>query len=321
MISISTSHLRELLEKNESNISTIIGEKEKNVKNFLGDRLIHHSSKKIQKVNLKNYERAYIKHLAENFREVVLAPPKKLNSLKGDFKGKLNGSVLRKMIVNELLRRMGYSGLRKNFYPQFFQELPINTCVYCNSQPAISVTSKNGKRTARFQVDHFYPKSKYPCFSISFYNLFPSCQPCNGKKGSKKTSFQLHSNNVNDVKESNYKFRLDKKSIIKYKTTGIADSLKIQFTGTGSEEYDKDFDITGIYSTQLDIAEELVWMSVIYDKSYLQSLKNSFQSLYPKKTPMISRLVIGTYTSENEIHKRPLSKFRQDIARQLGLID
>ncbi|TCL67476.1 hypothetical protein EV196_10232 [Mariniflexile fucanivorans] len=30
------------------------------------------------------------------------------------------------------------------------------------------------------ELDHYYPKSLYPYFGVSFYNLIPSCQSCNG---------------------------------------------------------------------------------------------------------------------------------------------
>jgi hypothetical protein len=30
------------------------------------------------------------------------------------------------------------------------------------------------------EIDHFYPKDKYPFLAVSFFNLIPSCLTCNG---------------------------------------------------------------------------------------------------------------------------------------------
>jgi len=35
---------------------------------------------------------------------------------------------------------------------------------------------------------------------------------------------------------------------------------------------------------------------------------------------MFERFLIGNYTEPKEIHKRPMAKFQQDIAEQLGLL-
>lgn len=43
---------------------------------------------------------------------------------------------------------------------------------------------KTNNKVVRHHLDHFYPKSKYPFFAVSFYNLVPSCYECNsGLKG------------------------------------------------------------------------------------------------------------------------------------------
>lgn len=52
-------------------------------------------------------------------------------------------------------------------------------CPYCNFN---SVENKIGKGTRVSQIDHFYPKSIYPLFAMSFYNLIPSCSACNKDK-------------------------------------------------------------------------------------------------------------------------------------------
>ena len=43
------------------------------------------------------------------------------------------------------------------------------------------------KRLVRPQIEHFFPKSVYPFFSCSIYNMIPGCSICNSKKSSVDT--------------------------------------------------------------------------------------------------------------------------------------
>ncbi|MYM96927.1 HNH endonuclease domain-containing protein [Duganella vulcania] len=68
------------------------------------------------------------------------------------------------------------------------------SCPYCNLNK-ITITdmskSKEEDPTAYLDLDHFFPKSRYPYFAVSFYNLVPSCHDCNSReKGAKE--FDLH---------------------------------------------------------------------------------------------------------------------------------
>jgi hypothetical protein len=68
----------------------------------------------------------------------------------------------------------------------WFKSLDIPVCPYCNIQLLPKVKRKNSKdEMTLMDLDHFYPKSKYPCLSMSFFNLVPSCIICNQRlKGS-----------------------------------------------------------------------------------------------------------------------------------------
>lgn len=57
-------------------------------------------------------------------------------------------------------------------YDSILSSAPFGLCPYCFHQAAD-------------QLDHFLPKSKFHRFSLSLYNLVPSCGRCNHKKGEK----------------------------------------------------------------------------------------------------------------------------------------
>lgn len=79
------------------------------------------------------------------------------------------------------------------------------------------------------------------------------------------------------------------------------------------------FRIEEIYATQKDVAEEIILKATAYTDDYKKYLVDSFEGLFPDKA-LVNRLLVGNYVRPEETHKRPLSKFMQDIAKQVGLI-
>jgi len=268
-------------------------------------------------------ERSYLELLLEEYENIMIASPQQLKGYVIKFNNIIDFNEMaekHKKFKDLLVKYMGYSTLRNSFYPSFFNKIGIKVCVYCNSLLAVSVRSSKGKKVARFEIDHYLPKSSYPCFSTSFFNLYPSCGECNGRKSNNLVEFNLYSNDYNEINKSNFSFEIDKKSLIKYKVNGVQEKLKINFNEPLGAGFNDSFAIEGIYSTQLDLAEELVIKSMIYTDSYKSSLLTSFNKLYKNKKDISNRLILGNYTDVKDIHKRPMAKFTQDIARQLELI-
>jgi hypothetical protein len=324
MISINQNIISKILQANSTEIDSLIADAKQSVIDFRNtpDRSGGKNKQRIPIV-LDQTQISYLDKLISEFETIIKAEPLGIKDLKDEFDAIITGVNLarhNKEFKNELLIRMGYSKLRDDYYAGYFESTGLKACVYCNSQLAVTVRSFSGGRSAKFQVDHFLPKSEYPCFSISFFNLLPVCGPCNGKKNASAVNFNVYSENLNDLKDSPFKFRLDKRSIISYRINGDQDKLIIKFDDPQNKDFNKNFDIEGIYATQKDIAEELVLKSIIYNENYLKSLRNSFTKLYPNKIPMAERLLVGNYTRVKDIHKRPMSKFTQDIAKQLKLI-
>jgi hypothetical protein len=215
---------------------------------------------------------------------------------------------------------MRYDDARFEYYP-FALKLGIKTCVYCNAQLAATTKNNNGSYKGIYELDHFYPKSKYPYLCTSFFNLQPCCAHCNKSKNDNKAKFGLYTTNYKELNP--FIFSLDKKSLIKYMLNQDCEELKIKFDSNDTnllQDHNNHFHIKELYNTQIDFAEEIVWKSKIYNKSYQANLYDSFQKLFPKHTDY-NRFILGNYADEKDIHKRSMSKFTQDIAKQLGLIE
>ncbi|AZA93617.1 Uncharacterised protein [Chryseobacterium nakagawai] len=323
MISINSKILIDIHIKDKLNIDALISSRKAELLHFINNptKIVN---RKPTSIVLIGNQLAYLQELYGNFEKIVLANTFEIQNFKIVFDSiisvKLMKTTTYKEFRNELNRRLGYKDLRDNFYSEYFEKIGIKTCVYCSSQYALTVRTVNGKKCAKFQVDHYYSKSDYPCFSISFYNLYPVCGPCNNSKSTNTTNFNLYSDDFNEYKSSKFKFELDKKSLLKYRVNGINSELKLKFKEPLGSNFNSLFAIEGIYETQKDIAEELVLKSIIYNQSYTNSLKNALKKLYKDKSPMLEQLLIGNYINEADIHKRPMAKFTQDIAKQLKLL-
>ena len=255
--------------------------------------------------------------LKKRMREIGSAPKPKIVSESKD--QPIN-------LTNEIQRCLNYEILRNTFYPQFFQKVGIKACVYCNSQLTIVIDKDDTKKKlAKFQLDHHHNKAEFPFLSISLYNLYPVCANCNLIKGQKEIEFTLYSEkNENSM----YEFKLADGVVAKYLSSYNIDDIEILFVDPTKSQDDNNqddqslkgnFSIEEIYNTQKDIVEEIILKKQMYNDIYKQSLCDNFESLFPT-TITFERLILGNYTEPTEIHKRPMSKFMQDIARTVGLL-
>jgi len=291
--------------------------------------------KKINKNQFNTNEKDYLREVISLFEDnssikIIECNPSDLSSLASSIgiippnsRFYKNGKA-KKTLKQFILEALNYSYLRSSFYPKYFREIGVKSCVYCNSQLSITAVKSRGVYSAKFDVDHYYSKDEYPFLSISLFNLYPACSSCNRAKSNNKIEFELYTSNHKNTTKSNYNFKLSSYSKSKYLTT--RDSIVIDFSFTepiyldpNTKKFNDVFHIESIYETQKDLIEELIIKSQIYNKSYLNVLKSNFSklSLHPE---LFKRTLVGNYTQDKDIHKRPMSKIVMDIAKNLDLI-
>lgn len=321
MISISVEKVQDVIDSFEDEINRHVNSRLKKLRKF----------KTSQGAYLNQSQYDYLDQVITDLPKLVKASPAELEGYKaipiyGNPPDKtpycINGDKENKESFQyRLLYYIAYSDLRTNFLPQYFQAIGIKACIYCNSQLTISTVVSEGVPKARFEVDHYYPKSKYPCFAISLFNFFPSCSTCNQIKSNDDLNFELYSTDVNSIGKSPYRFEIKEGLLAEYLLSQDQKVIDIEFVEEpGSEGIKNAFDIEGIYATQKDVAEELIWKRQVYSADYKDFLRNEFNVLY-KDPDIANRLIVGNYIREKDIHKRPMAKFMQDIARQIGLIE
>ena len=288
-----------------------------------------------------NTQRQYVQKIIDEYEGILKASPSEMNELIKQFSEIAKGGLLESTVTpgaklkfyELIVSAMRYEELRSSEFRQFVNSSGIKTCVYCNSQLAIisevSFYDKKKKKrkpkvSAKFELDHFHSKSQYPFLCTSFFNLYPVCGNCNRAKSKLDIQFDLYT--YDSSKLDVFNFRIDDKTVIDYwleKTPNVS-KLKIHFESIEGDhnlldENNKIFGIQGIYDTQNDIGEELLHKAKVYTNAYNESLIKNFHELFPDKN-ILKKLIIGNYANSSETFKRPMAKYTQDLAKQLGLI-
>jgi hypothetical protein len=278
--------------------------------------------------------RRYINYIEQNYDRILKASIIDMRKLIREFGRIIPVAYISKKFSDDVKEAMGYKDMRKKEFPAFFSQNSIKTCVYCHTQLTLTITKsfyqkRSGinqvgdikDRKALLELDHIYPASKYPFLSTSLYNLLPVCGNCNGTKNNKPLDLEMYTagNNL-DI----FRFSLEPQSLINYELSKDIQVLKVLVTqvdgGANIEKkYNDLFDVKESYNMHHDILEELLLKKHIYNKPYVQALANRFKKLFPDELT-IQKLVVGNYVRPEEVHKRPMAKFMQDISRDIGLI-
>lgn len=200
----------------------------------------------------------------------------------------------------------------------FITRIDRNTCPYCNRNYIYYISRYEGIKP---QIDHFYPKSKYPFLAMSFYNLIPSCQTCNGfeAKGEKDPLIEGLINPYL-LKNSDFSFSFEPISSKIISTLLYKNSIKVKIKKNIPGHLDV-FKLKDLYELHSDHVVELIFKSKIkYSDTYRAYLEQYKEKGLEFSDNEIDRMILGNYATEEDIHKRPLAKLYQDIGKELGLI-
>lgn len=80
-----------------------------------------------------------------------------------------------------------------------FEAMNIKVCPYCEHEFLDIVKVGHGLQTKRtIEFDHFYPKGdkEYPGLAMCFFNLIPSCKPCNQLKMTNPVAANPYCNDI-----------------------------------------------------------------------------------------------------------------------------
>lgn len=271
----------------------------------------------------------YVRNIIKYYDDIICLKPSEFDSYQTNYFSHLTTDELQLKILNNnsfyenIVWAMRYDSVRDTEYAPYIRKLGIKACVYCNAQFSLPTHGKGNNKVdiTTYEIDHYYPKSVYPFLCITFYNLAPSCGPCNRRKNDKHVKFCLYSELNDSVSLYPFHFILNLESVAEYLIT--TDKNTINFTLEANDELlnsHKVFHLDAIYDEHKDVAEELVWKHKIYSVSYRNAVMTQFKDLFNMGDEECYRLLFGTYPVTDHIHKRPLSLFMRDISEKLDEI-
>lgn len=236
--------------------------------------------------------------------------------------GKMNIDGSKKdSLASQIIKALNYKEIRNEIYPRIARFLELKTCVYCNANFTISAE----KNLGFFELDHWKPKTLYPYLSTSFFNLQPCCSPCNRRKSDDDEEYFCLWTDNPYASTDIFNVNLTRKSIIIYRMTHNRNDLIPEFY-IKKQKYTKmlavmqqRLHIEERYKEHLDVAEEIIWRSMVYNLSMKKALRKSFSKISTSDSEF-HRFILGTYNDLDDVHKRPLTIFRQNIAKRIGLI-
>ncbi len=266
----------------------------------------------------------FINDLIDNFDDIIKASPDQIPNLitqftTGAYMNTLTDPVFRK----EIEVAFGYSAYRKSAKASWFAErFEVKACLYCNAQFTLAIGKDGAKKKLLFQLDHFYNKSTFPFLSLTLGNLIPSCSTCNISKSSKAFTVLTHIHPYHEDANIKFDFYIDQNNALEYLIGNRDYKLlkpKVNVVDPRFNEHKTTFGIEEIYEKHTDVVEELVLKSLYYNQSRRDELKKEFADL-KLSASLIDRFVLGNYSLDSEINRRPLAKLAKDIGKQLKII-
>jgi hypothetical protein len=229
---------------------------------------------------------------------------------------------LYKLLDNPLTYAVG-DDKKKWSRHDFFKTLGYSTCPYCNRNIIRLIDIGSDSTLQSGDLDHVIPKTKYPIFCVSFYNLIPACKVCNFLK---KEEEGIPSPYDSKIKLSErFRFGIEVVSPrfpsqtcsfeITYNTDLEIAQDEIELSKV--KQYWKVFKIKEQYKHHKDVAQEIIQKQFIFNESYRSELMKRYGGTLFRSEGDLYRALFGRYENEQDMHRRPLSRFIRDIQDHL----
>ncbi|VTR49147.1 HNH endonuclease [Sphingobacterium thalpophilum] len=246
------------------------------------------------------------------------------NNLQNFFEDNLNGLYNR---IKSVFNYDDFIKEKEEWYAYTLtQQLGVNVCPYCNRNYIHTSINDHGK--TRAELDHFYPKSKYPFLSISLYNLIPSCHVCNSNlKKARDFYIEKHVHPYEDNYLNDFRFEIVYLDDSINNVVPDEENFNIELIALSSEDdkiklinnSNQTFQIAQLHNFHKDIAQELLVRSIYYNKTKILELQKILGVESGIDDEFLKRVIIGNYGDIGSFGKRPLAKYSYDILSKTDL--
>ena len=197
-----------------------------------------------------------------------------------------------------------YDKLRDDFGAKLQKENEIFLCPYCQKN-YINVIQKDSL-LIKPDLDHFYPKGKYPFLAMSLDNLIPSCQTCNSRLKGEIDFYEI--THLHPLKSTEKIFE-------KIKFNYLSNTIyldKIIFNKQ-EKQYLETFRIEEVYNTHTEILDDILEKN----KKYNYVKKNHILKTCPSMgMGIIKKLVFHEYIHIDE-KKVPMSSLKKSLFKKI----
>lgn len=295
--------------------------------------------------NNRTEEEAFYHAIQNNLKQIIVGKPNVLENLSKNLstlytnlevfrvsalptnRTRKQVSQAKKALKNEVFFVFNYSFFTSDndgkWAYDHSKRVDLNVCLYCNTQYTFTIKTSNGK--TRPQFDHFFNKSKYPFYAMSFYNLIPSCYVCNANlKGSKPFKPSTHIHPFIEGIEDTLQFKTKITSVdfiegkkdfdIVLKEEPNAPQKKI----TRARNSSRIFHIEEQYAFHKKYAGEIIAKTYFYTDSKIDELVNGFKGSFFTTREEVIEILFGNYLREEKLHERVLAKLKKNIANEMG---
>lgn len=282
--------------------------KDKNKEESKRDKLFEAINKELTELGIKeSLEEIFIAdfEILKKVKDTYDKNKKVFESYKNNKDAERKNKYIKGSIYEELYRK--FNLLDKSW---LIRNLGVTVCPYCNR----SFINNRNKSTVA-QLDHFYPRSKYPIFSLSLCNLIPSCYACNHIKRDKEISASPYDKNIKFDKEVKF-------SYIPLSADYLEDSNELKIIVERSDKVSQNITnmkIEDAYQLNTDYILELIKKAKIYNKEFKKELFEQYGDIISSEEDL-NRLLYGNYLNREDVGKRPLAKLTYDILEELEAI-
>lgn len=202
-----------------------------------------------------------------------------------------------------------YKSVKQKMNVKIVVESKMLTCPYCNRD----YINSRGDNVSGAQLDHFYSRKKYPIFTLCLYNLVPVCANCNRIKGDKEDE------EGNLVSPFDNEFDFVNKVKFSYKLNG-RDDFEVDIKSNDTIKNIELLKIEEAYKIHRVDIQELINKSEVYNRSQIEELVETMASGSIAITKSeIKEMVFGKPLDPKDFGKRPLSKLKYDILKEINV--
>ena len=200
-----------------------------------------------------------------------------------------------------------YKSMHSVAKEHLLKALNVKVCPYCDRNYVFSAGIYN-----TCELDHFFPKGKYPILAASFYNLIPVCAYCNKKKSDHEFAFYPHQP-VNDQAMIRFSYVPTKSDFL---SNEMSIDIQLDVIDPKIENQITVLGLRDLYKRHNDVVFELVRKSVIYSESYVTALYNEFKDMFSDRQEL-NELIFGYAENPDRFGDKPLHKLAYDIRKDI----